>query len=55
MGARRLYVLAIAWLGLFVCGARVATQSQIGREVAIARHLQDGEDRLALTPVMSCC
>jgi hypothetical protein len=42
MRRRRYYVLA--WLGLFAGGARVATQSPIGREVAIARHLQDGEE-----------
>jgi hypothetical protein len=44
MVGRRFYLLAIVCLGLFVCGARVATQSQIGREVAVARHLQDGEE-----------
>jgi Di-haem oxidoreductase, putative peroxidase len=38
-------VLTILWLGLIVCGATVSTQSPaIGRELAVPRHLQDGEE-----------
>jgi len=44
MGRRSSCALAIAF-ALIVCASRVSTQvPAIGREVAIARHLQDGEE-----------
>src|SRR5438105_1145856 len=45
MIARRFYVLTTVLLAFIVCGATVATQTPtIGREMAVPRHLQDGEE-----------
>jgi di-heme oxidoreductase (putative peroxidase) len=45
MIARRIYVLTTVLLGVVVLTATVATQTPtIGREVAVDRHLQDGEE-----------
>src|SRR5437870_2098388 len=45
MIARRFYVLTTVLLAFIVCGATVATQTPtIGRELAVPRHLQDGEE-----------
>jgi hypothetical protein len=50
MSRRTSYAVAIAWLTPIVFVAAVSTQSPvIGREVAVARHLQDGEE-YALSP-----
>src|SRR5262249_39901495 len=45
MSRRTSYAVALAWLAPLLFVAAVSTQSGIvGREVAVARHLQDGEE-----------
>jgi hypothetical protein len=52
MSGRLFYALAIASTGLFVYGAGVATQSPIGREVAVPHHLQDGDEFVISTKAL---
>jgi cytochrome c peroxidase len=45
MSGRFSYVVAIVWVAVLTYGATVSTQAPvIGREVAIPRHLEDGEE-----------